>query len=156
MKILARYPRLLLALVAAWLLYAFFAYLPALASELPLRSIDYHLRRAGAYDVLIVLWFAAAAYCAGRRFLRLLGVSAAAGAEEAAFSIAAGAALFSWLTAGLAMVGGLYRPVAYALLAVPTVIWHVEMKELPGRLWRALVARLRGASWSAGALGQTL
>src|SRR2546427_1107380 len=149
MKILARYPRFLLALAAAWLLYAFFAYLPALA-----RPIDYHLRRAGVYDVLLVLWFAAAAYCSGRRFLRLLGVSAAAGAEEAAFSIAAGAALFSWLTAGLAVVGGLYRPVAYALLAVTTAIWHVEIKELPGRLWRALVARLRGASWSASALGQ--
>jgi hypothetical protein len=151
LKDLSRHPFLLPALAGAWFLYVFRANLPAL---FPLHSLDFYLRRTGAYDVLLVLWFAAAAYCVGKRILRLIGVSAAAGAEETAFSMAAGIMFFSYLTMVLAFVHGLYRPVAYALLLVPTVIWQAEMRRIPGNVWRAMVSKLRSASWSASACGQ--
>jgi hypothetical protein len=156
LRIPQRHPFLLSVLVAAWFLYAFGAYLPALMSAPPLRLIEYYMRHTGAYDVLLALWLAAVAYCAGKHILRLLGISCTSGTDEAVFSLAAGIALFSWLTMLLSVVHGLYRPVAYTLLVVPTAIWYADMRRLPGNLWRALTARLKRASWSASTLGQGL
>ncbi len=141
-------------LAGVWLLYAFRAYMPALMPALPLRLIDHHLRQSGAYDVLLVLWLTAVACVAGRRVLRLLGMSSASATGEAVFSLAAGMAIFSWLTLALSLVHGLYRPVAYALLVIPTVIWQAEIRRLPGNVWRSLTARLKGASWSADTVGR--
>jgi hypothetical protein len=150
-------PVLLLSVVAGWCLYVFLSYLPALApTNLSLRAFDFHLRRSGAYDVFLTVWFAAAAYCAGKRLLRFVGVGAVRGAEGAAFSMAAGVSIFSWLTMVLALVNGLYRPVGYALLVIPTLIWHAEMKRLPGEIRRLVVTKLRSVSWSATGIAQAL
>jgi hypothetical protein len=119
----------------------------------PLRPIDFHLRRSGTYDILLVLWLVSVAYCIGRRFLRLLGISSQSGIEGLIFPAAAGIALFSWLTMILSLVHGLYRPVAYTLLLLPTAIWHDEMRHYPCDLWRALATRLKRISWSAESLG---
>jgi hypothetical protein len=144
--------RLLILLAAAgWIIFAFRSYLPAIFLS---ASLDFLLRRTGTYDVILVLWFADVAYCVGKRFLRLLGVTAAAGAEEAAFSMTAGAMLFSWTMLILSQVHGLYRPVAYLLLLVPSAIWHGELCRLPRTLWRLLISKTKSLSWTANAIGR--
>ncbi len=135
---------------ACWILFAFHYYLPALS---PLRWLDFWLRRTGGYDILLVLWFAAVAHCVGKCLLHLIGVKTSGAAEESAFSIAAGAMMFSWSTLILSLIHGLYRPVAYALLLVPTVIWYRELRALPGAVYRALMRRAQSASWTATAVG---
>jgi hypothetical protein len=122
---------------------------PHVLTYTPLRAIDYHLSHCGAYDILLALWFAAVAYCVGKRFLRLLGLSSQSGLEGLIFPAAAGFALFSWLTMIISLVHGLYRPVAYMLLILPTAIWHKEIRHYPRDLWRALAAKAKGISWSA-------
>jgi hypothetical protein len=139
---------LLFIVAVGWILFAFHSYLPA-----PLRLVDFYLRRSGAYDVLLALWFSAVSYCVGKQFLRLLGVTTVIGAEEAAFSIASGAMLFSWVLLILALLHGLYRPVAYLLLLAPTIIWRREMGRLPGIVCRALADRIKSLSWTATAIG---
>ncbi|HYK91834.1 MAG TPA: glycosyltransferase family 39 protein [Acidobacteriota bacterium] len=147
----AKSPILIFAAAVTWILYAFQSYLPTL---FPTRPPDFWLRRTGAYDILLVLWFGAVAYCAGKRFLRRIGVAAAAGAEETAFSIAAGAMMFSWATMILSLTHGLYRPVAYAMLLVPTAVWNRELRRLPGIVFRALLSGIRSLSWTASGMGR--
>ena len=144
------HPILLPVLVVAWLLYAFRAYLPTLFHW---RRLDLNLRQSGVYDMLIVLWFAAAASCTGKRILRAIGARTASGAEHAVFSIAVGAMLYSWTCLILSLVHGLYRPVAYTLLILPPLIWHDEMRRIRGELWRALASKWRNISWSVSTLG---
>jgi hypothetical protein len=142
------YPLLLAAI--AWILFAFHSYLPGIFHS---RSINFLLRRSGTYDIILVLWFAGVAYCVGRRFLKWLGVTAAAGAEESALSIAAGAMVFSCATFILSLTHGLYRAVAYAFLVLLTAVCFRELKRIPCALSRVLASRLRSLSWSAGTIG---
>jgi hypothetical protein len=150
--VLLRTSRFVNVLVGVWLVYAFQSYLPALVGN-PLLQLDRHLRRSGAYDVVLVLWFASAAYCTGRRLLKLLGVSATPGAEQTAFAVAMGAAAFSLAATILGLVHGLYRPVAYALLVVPSALWRDELAGLYGSLRRVVIEALKKLSWSARSLG---
>jgi hypothetical protein len=140
-------------LVGIWCMYVFFSYLPPL-SHFP-HTIDFYLRRSGAYDILLVLWFTAVAYCAGNSILRVLGVDGISRAERVSFSIVLGIMLFSWLAMGLSLIHGLYRPVAYVLLLIPTLIWHREIRQLPANLCRTLASNIKGASWSANTFGRS-
>jgi hypothetical protein len=99
----ARGIRLLVTVVAVWLVFVFHSHLPALTASLHLERVDRVLRRSGAYDVVLVVWFAAVAWSVGRRLLCSLGVRAASRSEEAAFSLALGAAAFSLATMALAV-----------------------------------------------------
>jgi hypothetical protein len=144
------------AAAAAWILYAFHSYLPAvftlhsLSTAFSMHPLGLWLRRTGVFDVFLISWFAAAAFCLGKRFLRLIGVTPAAGAEEIAFSIAAGAMLFSWSTFALSLVHGLYRPVAYTLLLIPTAIWGRELKRMPIFIWNFLACKAKSLSSAKG------
>jgi hypothetical protein len=150
-KIMVALKPVIILVAVGWIIFAFNSYLP---SVIPSRSIDFYLRRTGAYDVVLVLWFAAVAYCMGRRLLRLIGVAPTAGSEEATFSFAAGAAIFSWTTMILSLVHGLYRPVAYVLILVPSLIWIHELRQLPGRVCRSLMSAIKSLSWTPAAIGR--
>jgi hypothetical protein len=152
----ARGIRLLVTVVAVWLVFVFHSHLPALTASLHLERVDRVLRRSGAYDVVLVVWFAAVAWSVGRRLLCSLGVRAASRSEEAAFSLALGAAAFSLATMALAVAGGLYRVAAYALLVLATALSHGELERLRREMGPSLSARIRDVRWTAPAVGQAL
>jgi hypothetical protein len=145
-KQLFTYPIALPLLTVIWLLFVFHSYLPEFSFlHYPL---DFYLRRTGVYDIVLVLWFAGATYCVGKRLLRLLGVQAAPGAEEGVLSICLGLASYSLAALALSLIHGLYRPVAYVLLLIPAILWHAEFHQFFQNLRRALFAKGDGETWS--------
>jgi 4-amino-4-deoxy-L-arabinose transferase-like glycosyltransferase len=147
--------RPLAALTPLWLGGVLHVYLPSV-TERPLRLLDFHLRRSGTYDLLLLLWITAVAYCTGRRLLARRRAQPAPGAEEIVFSTAAGLILLSWTTLLVALLAALHRPVAYLVLLIPSLAFHDEMAQLPGRLRRRAAAGLRGMSRSSACLVQAL
>ena len=147
-------------LVALALVYGFHRYMPELTETVfaaattaltaattlfvaPGPSIDRLFRRAGGLDALLVAWFAILAYLAGKRFLQWVGAKPGARAEAVALSLAAGVALASLLVLVLAASKMFYRPVAYGVLVIPSVLWRSELWQLLREIPRLAARRPR-------------
>lgn len=116
-----------------WLIYAFHRYLPNL--NLPAFKQIVHLGRvfmirSGLVDLALILWVAGAAYVIGSKLLSYGGARFVSRLECAVFSMALGLAGLSLFTLFLSLVNGLYRSVAYGLLALITIAGLPEIRDL--------------------------
>src|SRR5262245_5441047 len=141
--------------VAAWALLVLCHYLPDCgAAFLPILNAERWFRRAGIFEVLLVLWLWGVAASAGSALLKWFGLEFRNNAEWLALCSAAGMSVFSLMVMVLGGVKFLYPWVAYFILVTGSICLRPKWRSVPCDFrvpqeprWRAMARVGRRFTW---------